>query len=461
MYTTLWLKGNLLMELSITQAVSEALRNADRALTLAEILAQVRLLRPVDTAKPEATVRGALNALSLAVSLGGRPAHYVWWPHCLAGNCFRQPLTSMDPASGEVILTEEVWLAFWPSFFSGVRVQPHDVMLAVGDGITISTQIDHLRPGQRAWGFLPNSRLADWFHQQGATTDDALIVRVLDVAERRYGVDLVRPHQRDETAMAARNQALAEDAAEVMRDARDDLADYFLIPRLIARGVYRDSLPPDPLVDVLAADWRFYGGPYDIRLAEKTVNCLERTMEVPPDPHAVARPAGDYRVALASGDEAQRQAWGEYLFDRGMDHRWVKWNTAAEAYYRAAVRVDPGHADAWVHLAILRFEEGRVEDSLACYERGEQAALARTIGDPKKYEGPFWLDLDSRPYMRALHGKGLCLWRLGRTREARQVFARMLRLNRNDNQGVRFLIPHLDAGLTWEESQARFEKPGL
>ncbi len=37
----------------------------------------------------------------------------------------------------------------------------------------------------------------------------------------------------------------------------------------------------------------------------------------------------------------------------------------------------------------------------------------------------------------------------------------MLRLNRNDNQGVRFLIPDLDAGLTWEESQARLEQSEL
>ena len=110
------------------------------------------------------------------------------------------------------------------------------------------------------------------------------------------------------------------------------------------------------------------------------------------------------------------------------------------------------------HLGILRFEENRVEVALTCYERGEAAALARTIGDPKKYEGSFWLDVDSRPYMRGLHGKGLCLWRLGRTHEADQVFALMLRLNPNDNQGVRFLIPDMDAGLTWEESMARDEQ---
>jgi hypothetical protein len=83
---------------------------------------------------------------------------------------------------------------------------------------------------------------------------------------------------------------------------------------------------------------------------------------------------------------------------------------------------------------------------------------ARTIGDPARYSPPFWLDLDSRPFMRALHGRGLCLWRLGRTDEARQVFAWMMELNPNNNQGVRFLLHDLDEGLSWEESTAREEE---
>ena len=109
------------MELSIVQAVAEVLRTADRPLTLVEILVRARTLRPVDAAKPETAIRNALSSLPLAISLGGRPAHYVWWPHSLAGNHFRQPLTDLDPASGQVILNEEVWLAFWPTFFADFR----------------------------------------------------------------------------------------------------------------------------------------------------------------------------------------------------------------------------------------------------------------------------------------------------------------------------------------------------
>ena len=60
--------------------------------------------------------------------------------------------------------------------------------------------------------------------------------------------------------------------------------------------------------------------------------------------------------------------------------------------------------------------------------------------------------------MRAMHGKGLCEWRLGRVEAARAVFQDMLHWNPNDNQGVRFLSSDLDEGLSWKESLARDEE---
>ena len=93
-------------------------------------------------------------------------------------------------------------------------------------------------------------------------------------------------------------------------------------------------------------------------------------------------------------------------------------------------------------------------EALDHYERGQAAAEARTIGDPSRYPNPFWLDVDSRPFMRALHGRGICLWRLEQVDKARQVFAQMLELNPNDNQGVRFLLHDIEEGLSWEEATA-------
>jgi hypothetical protein len=57
--------------------------------------------------------------------------------------------------------------------------------------------------------------------------------------------------------------------------------------------------------------------------------------------------------------------------------------------------------------------------------------------------GRYWTDLTNRPYMRAMHELAVTLWRRGLTQDrhdAIDVATRMLRLNPNDNQGIRFLL---------------------
>lgn len=61
-----------------------------------------------------------------------------------------------------------------------------------------------------------------------------------------------------------------------------------------------------------------------------------------------------------------------------------------------------------------------------------------------------WGRINNRPFLRCMHGYGLCLWRLGRFEEAAGIFDRMLWLNPSDNQGARFLIDDVKAGRTWE-----------
>lgn len=445
-------------EPSIAQLVARVLAEASQPLTVAEIQTQVQKIRPISSRKPPATIRNAITNIPLATSLGGRPARYTWWPRHLVGNVFRQPLAASELAAGNLVLTDEIWLALWPDFFAGSSRSAGEVTLALDDASVFQTRIEHLVSGQSVWGIPPTPALAGWYRQRGAGPDDELIVRVLDPDERRYGVSLVRRAERDEAAIIARNQALADAAEQVLRTGWPDMPDFYLIPRLIARDTYRHSLPPDPWVAVLQADLRFVVRKQAASLAEKIVNELEREQVVGPDPHAWPRPQEDRRKARS---DSERQAWAAYLFDRGMDHLWVGWPVQAEAYYKEALRLDPDHADAWVHLGNRRFDEERVVEALSLYERGQAAAEARTIGDPTKYPHSFWGDVDSRPFMRALHGRGLCLWRLDRTAEARQIFARMLKLNPNDNQGARFLLADLDEGLSWEESVKKDEASGL
>jgi hypothetical protein len=61
-----------------------------------------------------------------------------------------------------------------------------------------------------------------------------------------------------------------------------------------------------------------------------------------------------------------------------------------------------------------------------------------------------WGHIDNRPFLRCMHGYGLCLWRLGRFDETGQIFDRMLWLNPSDNQGIRGLIEDVRAGEAWK-----------
>jgi tetratricopeptide (TPR) repeat protein len=104
---------------------------------------------------------------------------------------------------------------------------------------------------------------------------------------------------------------------------------------------------------------------------------------------------------------------------------------------REALAISDDCADAYVLLAQ---ESTRSEqDAKALYEKGV-AAGERALG-PQAFKddaGHFWGLLETRPYMRARHGLAQCLWHSGDRDAAIQHFSEMLRLNPNDNQGVRY-----------------------
>jgi hypothetical protein len=103
--------------------------------------------------------------------------------------------------------------------------------------------------------------------------------------------------------------------------------------------------------------------------------------------------------------------------------------------------------DAHSHLGTLIFDS-RAEHAIRHYEVGLRIGEL-SLGD--EFTGVLpWGHIDNRPFLRCMHGYGLCLWRLGRFAETERVFDRMLWLNPSDNQGVRFLIEKVRNGSAWE-----------
>lgn len=67
--------------------------------------------------------------------------------------------------------------------------------------------------------------------------------------------------------------------------------------------------------------------------------------------------------------------------------------------------------------------------------------------------------MDNRPFLRCLHGAGLCSWRLGTRAAAVEVFRRLLRLNPADNQGARFNLAAIETGKSWAEAEEGDDGP--
>jgi hypothetical protein len=104
--------------------------------------------------------------------------------------------------------------------------------------------------------------------------------------------------------------------------------------------------------------------------------------------------------------------------------------------------------DAHAHLGNFVFDHSP-EKAIRHYEVGVR------IGELSLAEGfngvLHWGHIDNRPFLRCVHGYGLCLWRFGRLKEAEEIFTRMLWLNPSDNQGVRFLLGEIREGKVWHD----------
>ena len=116
--------------------------------------------------------------------------------------------------------------------------------------------------------------------------------------------------------------------------------------------------------------------------------------------------------------------------------------------FMSLCRADLRCLDAHAHLGNLSFQE-RPQDAIQHYEVGVRIAEL-SLGD--NFQGVLpWGHIDNRPFLRCLHGYGLCLWRLGRFEECAQVFDRMLWLNPSDNQGIRCMIDEVRLRKKWKD----------
>jgi tetratricopeptide (TPR) repeat protein len=122
---------------------------------------------------------------------------------------------------------------------------------------------------------------------------------------------------------------------------------------------------------------------------------------------------------------------------------WDAWDTADAkrrvAMAKKALQISPLCADAYVLLAQ---ETARsLDEALSLYRQGVEAG-ENALGKEAFRDdvGHFWGILETRPYMRARAGLAQALWEKGERDEAIAHYQDMLRLNPNDNQGIRYIL---------------------
>lgn len=136
------------------------------------------------------------------------------------------------------------------------------------------------------------------------------------------------------------------------------------------------------------------------------------------------------RSALAALDRAQQliyNAWEAPTAKRRVE------------LAQRALALSPICADAYVLLA--EHAKSGSDEELDLWRRGVEAGRA-AIGeaDFEEYAGMFWGLLETRPYMRARLGLAQALWTRGAQAEAIDHLRDVLRLNPDDNQGIRYIL---------------------
>lgn len=118
---------------------------------------------------------------------------------------------------------------------------------------------------------------------------------------------------------------------------------------------------------------------------------------------------------------------------------WEADNKRAVVLARKAIEKYPLCADAYVLMAERTATS--VEQAKEWYRLAVEAGGA-ALGPKgfREYAGHFWGFLETRPYMRARAGLAEALMLLGQLDEAADHFKEMLKLNPNDNQGIRYQL---------------------
>jgi tetratricopeptide (TPR) repeat protein len=114
---------------------------------------------------------------------------------------------------------------------------------------------------------------------------------------------------------------------------------------------------------------------------------------------------------------------------------------AAKSRFRRLIKDYPEYLDAYHHLALTWYRQGKLGKAAELWKEGIEFALKLFPNDfSMKRDRLIWGFIENRPFLRLYHSYGLSLLRQGGVEDALEVFENIVSLNPNDNQGARALV---------------------
>jgi tetratricopeptide (TPR) repeat protein len=121
-------------------------------------------------------------------------------------------------------------------------------------------------------------------------------------------------------------------------------------------------------------------------------------------------------------------------------------------HLKLALEKNPDCSAARIELADMEFSAGNWKSCGDAYDE----IIRREAELRNQPDTVWWKDHATRPYLRAIYGRAMTNWHLGRFTEACGDLEDLLACNPMDNQGVRFFIPMLHLLAEAPDKAAKF-----
>lgn len=122
---------------------------------------------------------------------------------------------------------------------------------------------------------------------------------------------------------------------------------------------------------------------------------------------------------------------------------------------RKALEIEEHSVEAYVGMACAYREKGNQKKWQEYADKAFEEAKLKFSVWPKELR---WGYLENRQYLRAIEQKAACFWEAGNLAEAKELYKLLLDLNPGDNQGIRYLLAGIFAGITGDEVDKMFDE---